>query len=148
MAQTIREICDSIPSSITYTDGDLTQIERRGPEATARQQGIFDRVWQHFVVEKRPFGFNGRACMFRTEDGFCCAVGLLIPDGRYTPDLEGLSPMSLVHRGILPGLFDEDIVLLNSLQDAHDGAAEFPEAGSMETRLRQKAELHRLTVPS
>jgi hypothetical protein len=148
MPPTLRDLVEELPGTMQYTESDLLSIERRSPEATARQQGLFNRVWQHFVVEKKPFGLNPQGCVFRNKEGYPCAVGLFIPNARYTPGLEGASPLGLIHLGVLVGPTAEDIVLLNALQDAHDNAAESPSDGGIETRLRAKAQLHRLTIPN
>lgn len=148
MPPTLRDLVDALPGSMQYTDSDLDAIERRDAAATARQQMLFDKVWQHFFVEKKPLGHNGMSCVFRTEEGHCCAVGLFIPPERYHDTLEGMSPRGLLHHGFLVGPSVEDVNLLDALQDAHDNAAENSAGGNIETRLRAKAQLHRLTVPS
>lgn len=63
------------------------------------------------------------ACLYRTPDGHACAVGCLISDDDYTPELEGL--------GTIEDLIDNDYIakppkaLYNFLIDAqlaHDEA--------------------------
>ena len=45
-------------------------------------QDIFNAAWQAFIVEDRPPAVNELGeCMYLTDDGRKCAVGLCIPDG-------------------------------------------------------------------
>lgn len=54
-------------------------------------QEIFDRVVTHQRAQGRRAVENG-ACVLRTKDGLCCAVGCLIPEDRWPtgPVLLGL----------------------------------------------------------
>jgi hypothetical protein len=54
------------------------------------KQEIFDKVWNHFVVENNPPAMDTerRSCRYRTHDGLKCAVGILIPDKEYLPVIE------------------------------------------------------------
>jgi hypothetical protein len=54
------------------------------------KQEIFDKVWNHFIVEKNPVGFDNETnvCMYRNAEGYKCAVGILIPDDEYSEFIE------------------------------------------------------------
>ena len=58
-------------------------------------------------------------CMYRTKTGDRCAVGCLIPEDRYKPDMEGLGvgDRHLNAAGVHPSL----LPLMSCLQSAHDG---------------------------
>jgi len=108
-------------------------------------QKIFDHVWDHFITEGNNFGTSPRdedgdgGCAYRTATGDRCALGLLIEDDEYIPDMEQAScPEDLfawyklpktkkkwfphrpweATRG--PGFLE----FLTSLQSVHDWAAE------------------------
>lgn len=61
-------------------------------------------------------------CRYRGPAGQRCAVGLLIPDDRYTPDLEGISAFSQLLAGALAGLVPEGLTRkdLSRIQQLHD----------------------------
>lgn len=41
---------------------------------------IFDKAWQHFVIEDGKYSENYTSCCYRTEDGRMCAVGCALSD--------------------------------------------------------------------
>ena len=51
-------------------------------------QEIFDHVCSNLIAQGKPSVNSKRKCMYRGDGGFKCAVGWLIPDEGYTPDLE------------------------------------------------------------
>lgn len=62
---------------------------------TAQQarQVVFDRVWDHFVTKKNPravskYEDRDDVCFYRTKEGNRCAIGLLIPDAEYRPEMD------------------------------------------------------------
>lgn len=64
------------------------------------------------------------ACRYRSPDGMQCAIGCLIPNQDYKPEMEGASLDDLVKSDLL-GLklsaeFYKNRRLLNTLQDIHD----------------------------
>jgi hypothetical protein len=101
-------------------------------------QEIFNKVWDWFVVQKKPRSIRGNIrgnqCAYRGElDGerTCCAVGLFIADEDYHPDMESMSVRELEDYVSV----DEDLDhidaplweflrtnyrLLDALQAAHD----------------------------
>lgn len=89
---------------------------------TTTNQDIFNTVWNHFIVgDGQPSIFRAK-CLYRGPKGTKCAVGLLISDEKYSPEMENMS-LSLLS-GFL-GLSEHDN-LLHALQDAHDCAARTP----------------------
>jgi hypothetical protein len=116
-------------------------------------QEVFDKVWNHFIVEKNPRSISkyGIVCAYRGGAGAKCAFGLFIPDEEYLPEMEG----KLVHEDyFLPFLqkwnLMENRQLLASLQTGHDSADY--EAGEaerlfMERRFRETAKRFNLTIP-
>lgn len=123
------------------------------------KQQMFDRVWQHFVVEKGPPSGDLTRCNYRDPSGAKCAMGLLIPDEMYAPVMEGrpayavLAGWPELHRLLMDGFDDVPIALwdlCHSLQNCHDGAV--AEAGSfhrdIEKRLRSMAKASSLAIPS
>jgi hypothetical protein len=94
---------------------------------------IIERVTEHLLGQGVPSVAGndvGYSCAYRGADGLKCAVGCLITDEAYTPDLEGegvrnpLVVAALEKSGIecTPSILN----LLNELQEIHD--FEDPEA--------------------
>jgi hypothetical protein len=53
-------------------------------------QEIFNTVVTHFASMKhRSMLEDGETCAYRAPDGNKCAIGVLIPDDVYRPDIEG-----------------------------------------------------------
>ena len=61
-------------------------------------QEIFDRVFDHLIDQGGPAVDKG-SCVYRTRDHKMCAVGCVIPDSYYHPDLEKLSAGLLNTKG-------------------------------------------------
>jgi hypothetical protein len=65
---------------------------------------------------------NGKGhCMYRNPDGLKCAIGCLIPDEVYTPDMEG-TIAGLIIKGYLDisALGEDGEHFLDGLQTIHD----------------------------
>ncbi len=79
-------------------------------------------------------------CAYRGEAGLACAVGCLIPDEAYRPEIEGLpveslmDPNSTVHLPSLD-LLKEHRRLLGVLQDAHDNDGAWISTGNLRAYL-------------
>lgn len=84
-------------------------------------QETFDTVARHLLTQKaRSFNVEG-SCKYRSESGLKCAIGCLIPDEEYSPNIESASVARLLRSAITPPslrLHDED--LLTKLQSLHD----------------------------
>lgn len=87
-------------------------------------QEIFDKVITHLRKQgKATNAGGGNTCFYRTRDGKSCAVGCLIPNEEYLPNMEGQNisglmtnfPDTMNKLGLSP-----HIELLKALQWAHD----------------------------
>lgn len=52
------------------------------------RQEIFDTVATHLITQGRR-AWTGTNCMYLAPNGDRCAIGCLIPDDLYTPEMEG-----------------------------------------------------------
>lgn len=98
------------------------------------RQDIFDRALAHLRTQRQP-ALNhyqdhdeSPRCLYRTPEGLKCAIGALIPDENYNPDLENTAASShcvIEAMGYNPGdLTQDDRVFLSALQsDLHDEPA-------------------------
>lgn len=123
-------------------------------------QQIFDKVWQHFVVERGPWSVNRYGtCQYRGPRGQKCAVGVLIPDDMYQPSMERIEVGDLVFYHQFQAVVDyldttneRRAKLLQDLQKAHDeGPYEYTDASftqAMQDRLMLIAHSYGLTVPA
>lgn len=89
---------------------------------------VFEKVkaWPLRPDFKRSVSIS-QMCAYRGTDGNKCAIGLLIPDELYTPEMEGHTVRALVKafpflRGVLSIENDEDLEFLTKLQITHDVA--------------------------
>lgn len=79
-------------------------------------------------------------CRYRAPDGCKCAIGALIPDDQYTPELEGSNLFTITH---LPALQDLNTYMLADLQLTHD----LYDPKEWEKRFEYLAEKYKLEVP-
>lgn len=83
-------------------------------------QEIFDTVASHLLTQKAK-AVDGDSCMYRAPDGKKCAVGCLITDEEYSPDMEGSAISDLIDNGGMKR-FSPFKALLEDLQGLHDFA--------------------------
>jgi len=108
------------------------------------KQAVFEKVAAHLLTQNKkaevrdPY-MNSTRCMYRGYHGSKCAVGALIPDSKYTQDMENAVAQAIadhVRRGEEPSevqrpLYEvlrhevgakttEDWLLLADLQSTHD----------------------------
>ena len=97
-------------------------------------QEVFTKVATHLLTQKKKAQFlntsNGNMlCAYRTKEGLKCAIGCLITDAAYGPNLEGcLSSESEVEDALLESginvknLAHDSILttMLSNLQTIHD----------------------------
>lgn len=87
------------------------------------KQEIFDRVCAHLLAQGRP-SLDGDACLYRGPDGHKCAVGCLIKDEFYSPDIEGLNvyqdSVIVALRCSIGQVSESARNLLSDLQAVHD----------------------------
>ena len=53
------------------------------------RQEVFDKIYLHLIEQGRKSVNSDGRCQYRYPDGDKCAIGCLIPDELYTPELEG-----------------------------------------------------------
>lgn len=108
------------------------------------EQEAFNQVVAHLRKQgrksiglERPF-----YCMYRSEEGMKCAVGALIPDELYFPEMENGG--SVRHNPDVSSLFPHNLLpLLESLQRIHDRGT----VGGWEASLREVAKAYELEMP-
>ena len=83
------------------------------------RQEIFTQVATHLLTQKRRSVKNG-ICQYQGPKGTSCAVGCLIPDEFYDPEIEDVHILYLKNYITLPDFFEEEIDTLSNLQDIHD----------------------------
>lgn len=94
-------------------------------ELTRRE--VYTRVKAHLLQQrKRAFCDVRDRCLFRAPDGTSCAIGALIPDELYHPDMEKLTTHELIkqHPELAPhGISYKNADLLGRLMNIHDVAS-------------------------
>lgn len=123
-------------------------------------QSVFNKVWQHFIVEGNPRSYEapGNTCAYRGANGAKCAVGVLIPDGEYSREIERYSFNSLVEEGRLTPTLRMYVEaglrgFLAVLQEWHDDPLDGPSPENVTVEmdkefLRKIAADYNLEVPS
>lgn len=91
------------------------------------KQEIYDKVKAHLLTQNaKSYDVENNMCMYRHPDGLKCAIGVLIPDDAYTPDMEGhtVAAMALYDDlwDMFPSFLRETFIssLLSDLQLVHD----------------------------
>ena len=105
------------------------------------KQQLFDTCVDHLFAQRtRSFDIEREICMYRGPNGTKCAVGALIKDEYYSEEMEGLTvdshdgfgrngPLAAIEKSIGRELTTSDVVMLLSLQQAHDRAEDNCETG-------------------
>lgn len=86
------------------------------------KQQIFDKVATHLLTQ-RQVSRDGVQCIYRADNGFRCAIGCLIPDDKYKPNMEGqaIKPLLEQHKDLLGfPIGPRNLKLLKDLQQIHD----------------------------
>ena len=97
-------------------------------------QEIFDTVARHLFTQGKRAGYERNkedhgeesfACRYRGPSGTACAVGALIPDAAYDPEMEGAGVLRLIdnYGPDLPPWMRDNFELLDRLQMVHDQGA-------------------------
>ncbi len=112
------------------------------------KQEILDKQWDWFITQDQPFGMgpNNDRCKFRGEGGSRCAIGLLISDEEYDPNMEGMMVSRISDR-----LGWDSTNLINILLDtmgAHDFSARMGSKKEFILQMRVIAERYDLVVPA
>lgn len=86
------------------------------------RQEVFDTMLAHLRKQGRVAVIDGVGCAYRTPEGLKCAVGALIPDNLYNPNIENKSVMSYEVRQCLPfSITESDRSFLSDVQlNMHD----------------------------
>jgi hypothetical protein len=76
-------------------------------------------------VDLTQIGPGNNGCSYRTPDGKRCAVGVLIPDWRYGPGMEGKLAGDLINEFSLEDIIPDgmDVGQLHQVQNVHDTLA-------------------------
>jgi len=95
---------------------------------SSQNQAAFTHVVEFLRAQGRPAIWNS-SCVYRHPDGLKCAIGCLISDHVYTPQLEGFAIASEHKEDLLialeeSGWGDVDLDLLSKLQWTHDECSE------------------------
>lgn len=104
-------------------------------------QEIFDTVARHLHKQgKRAGKYDNDSrdeadfrCLYRGPEGTKCAVGCLIPDELYDPNIEGLSVSDIKDVLLKAGI--GAFALLGQLQNVHDTAWSWEQPGGLCNRL-------------
>lgn len=122
-------------------------------------QKIFNKVWNHFVVNKGQKAQNEDGCAYRDEDGNKCAIGCLVPDDVYNESMdEGVGFNYLIRtRSKLADFFQREYGFVESdhvmkefidkLRKAHDYCYD-PFTHNIKVELMNIANAYLLTIPS
>lgn len=87
---------------------------------TTSLQSIYNTVRAHLLKQNAKAVDTTGACRYRTDNGLSCAIGCLIPDELYKPEMEGFSVDEL-DSDVLEKLgLDKFIDALYDLQKIHD----------------------------
>lgn len=97
-------------------------------------QEIFDIVVTHLYAQGKQAEDGENGCQYRTDAGLKCAVGCLIPDDQYHPDMEG-TPVDILGSR-LPAYLRPHVQLLDVLQLVHDSADIWKDEVAMADSLR------------
>lgn len=115
------------------------QITREANSVMTEQE-IFDKVVRHLIAqgEQAVDPATGR-CQYRAPGGLKCAIGCLIPDELYEPEMDG--EMALSASDVLEsypelagaiGSYSEALGdMLNSLQRVHDISNDYLHRGGL-----------------
>lgn len=87
-----------------------------------KAQDVFNIVVTHLFAQGKAARDSAGQCRYRTREGLSCAVGCLIPDEVYRPEMEGAPVKKIVREfyGFLPKDIAYHENLLRALQLVHD----------------------------
>ena len=108
-------------------------------------QAVFDKVVKHLLTQKRRSESKRGRCAYRGKDGDMCAVGCLISDKAYDPEIEGQSVFnSQVQENLAKSgvpIYNKMRSLLTDLQGIHDECS----ISLWKPHLKELAKKHNLT---
>jgi len=108
-------------------------------------QEVFETVAEHLFTQ----GWRALAdnmCMYRDREGRKCAVGCLIDDEDYRPEMERLPVKALCRnfKEVLPPTILSNVYLLMDLQQVHDEVMNWGSSDQMRQELTSTAKKHEL----
>jgi len=89
------------------------------------RQEMLDKALAHLRKQGEFAKTLYGACCYRTPEGLKCAVGALIPDDRYEPQLENLPATRLVVLAAVGADVDDAVYLLELQWHLHDHLRSF-----------------------
>ena len=115
-----------------------------------KSQAIFSKVVKHLLKQNEKSvkicRKNGSTiCLYRGPSSLKCAIGCLIKDKYYNPDLETKTcgNSTILQALSLSGIKKPNISLLGNLQICHDNSA----PDRWEEKLNEIAKAHKLKMP-
>lgn len=108
-------------------------------------QEVFDTVVRHLHTQGKPArSGDDSMCEYRTMDGLSCAVGCLISDEEYNPDMEGMRVCGLIENNYATPLIIEHQKMLGLLQNVHDSSHYWQSHAAMGMGLQDVARIMNL----
>lgn len=84
------------------------------------RQRVYDEIITHLRKQGRKSTHVGM-CAYRGDGGAKCAIGIFIPDEKYSPGIEGMSVSDRIVHEILPGYVRQcGKDFLTGMQRLHD----------------------------
>jgi hypothetical protein len=116
----------------------------KGRSYAVTPQEIFDTVARHlFTQGTQAFDADVARCQYRGPNGTKCAVGCLIPDEAYDPEMEGWIAKALWQafkdKPGFPQWAAAEVSLLVRLQGVHDTAYAWENESSLRSMLAEVA---------
>jgi hypothetical protein len=112
---------------------DIIQIRSALIGRNMKAQEVFDTVVTHLRNQKVKSMNDEGECLYRGPNGLMCAVGCLIPDDQYDPNMENNPIDVLLNTDLLQGDLRKTLTrfksLLNKLQILHDDEAPWTNKG-------------------
>ncbi len=105
-------------------------------------QQAFDHICDHLMTQRKQAMIH-ESCVYRDGNGLKCAVGCLIPDEIYIPEMESMQIARVC--AVCPEIKDVSWQLLIDCQSVHDRCFD---VGLWATELRKVATKHRLDQPT
>lgn len=108
-------------------------------------QELFNTVYAHLLKQNIQAKMHDNVgCYYRAPNGNMCAVGCLITDEEYDPDMEGMDVVGLRKEALLPDWMKPHAELLTDLQAIHDDS----QPDQWGRLLAKVAREHNLEVPT
>jgi len=93
-------------------------------------QEVFNHVIKHLVTQGRRCHIE-EACLYRSPEGMSCAVGCLMSDEEYHPDMESAEVPDIIVNFDQIKWMDDYLPLLSDLQVLHDEERTWNDEGGL-----------------